>query len=142
MDKQQPEESGRDMRQMTALGRKIENGSFKIIDDEVGDHPFTDGAWQVVRRVIHSTADFEYKDLMDLHPRAVDAGIEAFLRGSPLLVDVRMIESGLNKNRMDQFGSSCHCFISDEDVIADARALDSTRAVMSVRKAHRLSPWQ
>ena len=49
-----------DMRQMTALGRRIEDDSFAIVDREAGPHGFTDGEWQVVRRVIHATADFEF----------------------------------------------------------------------------------
>jgi len=53
-----------DMRQMTARGRGIEEGSFAIIDAEVGPHDFSPGQWQVVRRVIHATADFELKSLM------------------------------------------------------------------------------
>lgn len=128
----------KDMRQMTALGRKIENGSFQIIDDEVGPHGFPDGEWQVVRRVIHSTADFEYKDLMAFDERAIESGIQAFLDGAPVVVDVRMIDSGLNQNRLDQFGCGVHCFISDEDVIQDAKAHGSTRAAYSVKKAQKL----
>ena len=55
-----------DMRQMTALGRSIEDGSFAVIDQEVGAHSYSAADWEVVRRVIHATADFEFKDLMDL----------------------------------------------------------------------------
>ena len=47
-----------DMRQMTALGRGIEDQSFAIIDAEIGAHDFPPAQWQVVRRVIHATADF------------------------------------------------------------------------------------
>ena len=64
-----------DMRQMTALGRSIEDGSFAIIDAEAGAHGFDAREWQVVRRVIHATADFEFTSLMRLSPDAVDAGI-------------------------------------------------------------------
>ena len=128
----------KDMRQMTSLGRKIENSSFQVIDDEVGAHSFPEGEWHVVRRVIHSTADFEYKELMAFGNGAIEAGIKGFLQGAPLLVDVRMIDSGLNQNRLSQFGCQVHCFISDEDVIADAKKAGSTRAAYSVRKAHSL----
>ncbi len=127
-----------DMRQMTPLGRKIEDNSFAIIDAEVGDHGFPPAEWQVVRRVIHATADFEFKDLIRLHPEAVRAGVLALRRGCPVLVDVKMIGVGLNEERLAAYGCRVHCFISDDDVIAAAKANDSTRAIEAVRKAHRL----
>jgi precorrin-8X/cobalt-precorrin-8 methylmutase len=127
-----------DMRQMTALGRSIEDGSFAIIDREVGEHGFPARAWQVVRRVIHATADFEFGSLMTVHERAIDEGVAALRRGCPLLVDVRMIQVGLNEQRLAAYGCKVHCFISDEDVIAEAKAANSTRAIESMRKAHRL----
>lgn len=127
-----------DMRQMTDLGRRIENDSFAIIDEETGDHHHPPGDWEVVRRVIHATADFEFKDLMALHPEAVDAGIRALVGGCPVIVDVRMIESGLNKARLDHYGCQIHCFISDDEVIAQAKKENSTRAIVAMRKARDL----
>jgi precorrin-8X/cobalt-precorrin-8 methylmutase len=127
-----------DMRQMTALGRSIEDGSFAIIDREAGPHDFPDPEWQVVRRVIHATADFEFKTLMRFHPEAVAAGIRALRGGCPLVVDVKMIMAGLNEERLAAYGCSLHSFISDEDVIAEAKARNSTRAIESMRKAARL----
>jgi precorrin-8X/cobalt-precorrin-8 methylmutase len=127
-----------DMRQMTALGRSIEDNSFAIIDAEAGPHGFPKGDWQVVRRVIHATADFEFKELLCLHPQAVRAGIEALRGGCPVLVDVKMIGVGLNEDRLAAYGCRIHCFISDEDVIEAAKARNSTRAIESMRKAHRL----
>jgi precorrin-8X/cobalt-precorrin-8 methylmutase len=126
------------MRQMTSLGRSIEDGSFAIIDREAGPHEFGPGEWQVVRRVIHATADFEFKSLMRFHPDAVRAGISALKRGCPLVADVKMILAGLNEERLRAYGCATHCFISDEEVIAEAKAKNSTRAIESMRKAHRL----
>jgi precorrin-8X/cobalt-precorrin-8 methylmutase len=127
-----------DMRQMTSLGRSIEDGSFAIIDAEVGAHSFLADEWQVVRRVIHATADFEFKTLMRLSADAVPAGIAALRGGCPLIADVKMILAGLNEDRLRAYGCATHCFISDEDVIADAKANSSTRAIEAMRKAHRL----
>jgi precorrin-8X/cobalt-precorrin-8 methylmutase len=126
------------MRQMTARGRAIEEGSFGVIDREAGPHEFTSAEWQIVRRVIHATADFEFKLLMRFHPDAVRAGITALRTGSPILVDVKMISAGLNEDRLAAHGCHAHCFISDPDVIDAARANDSTRATEAVRKARRL----
>lgn len=128
-----------DMRQMTALGRSIEDGSFAIIDREAGVHEFGPAEWQVVRRVIHATADFEFKTLMRFHPDAVRAGVAALQGGCPLLVDVKMILAGLNEERLSSYGCTVHSFISDEDVVATAKANNSTRAIEAMRKAHRLN---
>ncbi len=127
-----------DMRQMTELGRNIENGSFEIIDREAGRHSFNPREWEVVRRVIHATADFEFKELMHFHPGAIDAGIEALKKGCPVLVDVKMITAGLNQDRLDAYGCTIQSFISDPDVIAEAKAKNSTRAIAAMQKTHRL----
>jgi precorrin-8X/cobalt-precorrin-8 methylmutase len=127
-----------DMRQMTALGRSIEDGSFAIIDAEVGTHPFPPREWQVVRRVIHATADFEFKSLMRFHPQAIEAGVAALRQGCPVLVDVKMIAAGLNQERLSSYGCSVLSYISDPDVIALAQARGSTRAIEAMRKAHHL----
>jgi precorrin-8X/cobalt-precorrin-8 methylmutase len=126
-----------DMRQMTAMGRTIEDGSFAIIDSEAGPHQFSPSEWQVVRRVIHATADFEFKDLMRFHPDAVRTGVDALRSGCPVVVDVKMITAGLNEDRLKFYGCSTHCFISDDDVIGAAKAANSTRAIEAMRKAHR-----
>ncbi len=126
-----------DMRQMTELGRRIESDSFSIIDAEVGPHSFPPREWEIVRRVIHATADFEYKDLMAFHPRAVDAGIEALRKSCPILPDVKMIQVGINEDRLAYFGCPTACFISDADVIQKAKDINSTRAREAYRKAHR-----
>jgi precorrin-8X/cobalt-precorrin-8 methylmutase len=127
-----------DMRQMTALGRSIEDGSFAIIDQEAGPHGFAADEWQVVRRIIHATADFEFKTLTRISPGAIPAGIAALRGGCPVVVDVKMISVGLNAERLASYGCAVHCFISDDDVIAEAKARNSTRAIESMRKAHRL----
>ncbi|WP_395825476.1 precorrin-8X methylmutase [Archangium minus] len=126
------------MRQMTTLGRRIEDESFSIIDNEAGPHSYSPGEWQVVRRVIHATADFEFKELVRFSPNAITDGIRALRDGSPVLADVKMILAGLNEDRLAAYGCRTYCFISDEDVIATAREAGSTRAIESMRKAHKL----
>jgi len=127
-----------DMRQMTALGRSIEDGSFAIIDQEVGLHDWPSPEWQVVRRVIHATADFEFKHLMRFHAGAVSSGIRALRSGCPIIVDVKMITAGLNEDRLAAYGCRVYSYISDEDVIQTAKANNSTRGIESMRKAHQL----
>ena len=127
-----------DMRQMTALGRGIEDESFAIIDAEVGAHSYAESEWQVVRRVIHATADFEFKSLMAFGNDAIRSGISALTQGCPVVVDVKMIAVGLNEQRLAAYGCQVHGFISDPDVISVATERNSTRAIESMRKAHRL----
>ncbi|NNN04948.1 MAG: precorrin-8X methylmutase [Elusimicrobia bacterium] len=126
-----------DMRQMTEKGRAIEDRSFAIIDEEAGAHEFPPAEWQIVRRVIHATADFEFKSLMRVHPRAAAAGIRALRSGCPVIVDVKMITAGLSEERLAAYGCTVRSFISDADVIADAKKGGTTRAVEAMRKARR-----
>lgn len=130
--------STNDMRQMTGLGRNIEDSSFAIIDSEAGPHSFTLDQWEIVRRVIHATADFEYKNLVSFHANALEAGIEALRAGCPILVDVKMIQAGLNEDRLAAYGCVVQSYISDSDVIEMAKKNNSTRAIEAMRKAHRL----
>lgn len=127
-----------DMRQMTALGRRIEDESFAIIEREVGAHGLPPDAWQVVRRVIHATADFELLELVRVHPEAIAAGIGALRAGRAVIVDVKMIAAGVNEERLAAHGCALRSYISDDDVIAAAKAAGSTRAIEAMRKAHRL----
>lgn len=124
--------------QLTRAGQRIEHDSFAIVDQEAGAHAYTEAQWPLVRRMIHATADFEFNGLTRFHPDAMEAGLNAILSGRPIVADVEMICVGVSKPRLAHFGVQAHQFISDEDVIADARAQDSTRAVQAMRKAHRL----
>jgi precorrin-8X/cobalt-precorrin-8 methylmutase len=124
--------------QLTAAGRAIEHDSFAIIDAEAGPHAYSADQWPVVRRMIHANADFEFNGLTDFHPQAVEAGLAAILKGgTPIVADVEMICVGLSASRLKHFGVTTHHFISDADVIAQAQAEDTTRAVQAMRKAHR-----
>lgn len=127
-----------DMQQLTARGRAIEAGSFSAIDAEVGPHSFSPAEWQVVRRVIHATADFEFQAITTFHLQAVSAGIAAVRRGAPIITDVQMIEAGLNRDRLGVFGCRVYNFISAPDVIAEAKSSGETRAVLAMRRARAL----
>jgi precorrin-8X/cobalt-precorrin-8 methylmutase len=131
--------SNRVTEQLTAAGAAIEHDSFDIIDREVEHHAYTAEQWPLVRRMIHATADFEFNGLARFHPDAMRAGLSAVLRGATTIVaDVEMISVGLSPTRLKHFGLSVRQFISDADVIAQAKAENSTRAVQAMRKAHRL----
>lgn len=124
--------------QLTPAGQQIEHDSFAIVDQEVGEHAYTAAQWPLVRRMIHATADFEFNGLTRFHPAAIQAGMDAILHGKPIVADVEMICVGVSRPRLAHFGVDLHQFISDTDVIAQARAVNSTRAVQAMRKAHSL----
>lgn len=124
--------------QLTQAGQQIEHDSFAIVDREAGGHQYADGEWQVVRRMIHATADFEFNGLTEFSADAVEAGIAAILNGAPIVADVEMICVGLSKPRLAHFGIESHQFIADDDVIAAAKRVNSTRAVQAMRKAQGL----
>lgn len=124
--------------QMTVAGQAIEHSSFAIVDAETGEHNYSDEQWNVVRRMIHATADFEFNGLTEFHPDAIKAGVQAMLDGKAIVSDVEMICVGVSKPRLRHFGVTLHEFISDEDVISDAKAQGTTRAVQAMRKAQRL----
>lgn len=128
--------------QLTRVGQEIEHDSFAIVDREAGAHAYTGAQWQIVRRMIHATADFEFNGLTRFHAQAVQAGLDAIASGAPIVADVEMIVAGLSRPRLAHFGVQTHQFISDADVIAAAHAENTTRAVQAMRKAQRLGLLQ
>ena len=124
--------------QLTAAGRAIEHDSFAIIDSEAGPHDYSAEQWPLVRRMIHANADFEFNGLTAFHSDAMQAGLRAVLKGgTPVVADVEMICVGLSRPRLAHFGMATHHYISDPDVIAQAHAEGTTRAVQAMRKAQR-----
>ena len=124
--------------QLTQAGQKIEHDSFAIVDAETAEHNYSEAQWQIVRRMIHATADFEFNGLTGFHPDAVRAGLDAISSGAPIIADVEMICVGLSKPRLAHFGVDTYQFISDDDVISQAKEENTTRAVQAMRKAHNL----
>ena len=115
------------MKQQNVKPQGIENLSFKIIDKEALDHGFDSLQWQIVRRMIHTSSDFEYIDTIRFHKKAIDAWIEAIKKGCSIITDTNMAKAGIRKN--------AQCFIKDEDVIKIASENNLTRAEAAVDKA-------
>ncbi|WP_126425491.1 precorrin-8X methylmutase [Brevibacillus marinus] len=122
---------------LTVQPQEIEEKSFQIIAEELGEHSFTAEQFPVVQRVIHASADFELGRSLLFHPDAIRAGVEAIRSGKPVVADVQMVQVGISKQRLAQFGSQVHVYISDPDVIEEAKRLNTTRAIVSMRKAAR-----
>ncbi|MDA0149602.1 precorrin-8X methylmutase [Vibrio sp. LaRot3] len=125
------------MQQMTAQGRAIESGSFAIIDDEIerihGGHGFTPSQWNIVRRAIHTTGDFEFKQLFKFSEKATEQGLVALKSGALIISDVSMIVSGLNKKRLAVNSNEAVCFVSHPEVIARAKQSGRTRSLEAMR---------
>ncbi len=114
---------------------EIEALSFSIIDQEVGAHDFSPDQWQIVRRMIHTSADFEYKNSVRFHPHAITAGVDAIQHGKTIITDTNMARVGIRKNELSQFGTSVECHINDDSVRQIAADSGSTRASAAVDAA-------
>ncbi|GKS13652.1 precorrin-8X methylmutase [Paenibacillus chitinolyticus] len=122
---------------LTVQPQEIEAKSFEMITEELGPHDFTEEQYPVVQRVIHASADFELGRSLVFHPRAIEAGIEAIRAGRTVVADVQMVQVGISKPRLEKFGGKVNVYISDPDVMEEAKRLNTTRAIISVRKAIR-----
>lgn len=119
---------------------EIESRSFEIISgilEERGIALPEENA-PVVKRVIHTTADFDYVDNLVFSDRAVQFGIEALKSGCDIVTDTQMAKAGISKTTLAKFGGQVHCFMSDEDVAREAKERGVTRAAVSMEKAARL----
>lgn len=116
-------------------GASIEDESMRIIEEEIGDHRYADKEWSIVRRVIHSTADFDFARScgMIFHPDAIRNGIKALRRGSHIVADVNGVGGLLNKKNLRDFGNSLVCRISDSEVVDMAAKHGMTRSQASMR---------
>lgn len=126
-------DSVKDLRNIVPQGISIEEESFKIIESEVGSHRFDENQWPIVRRVIHATGDFDFANLMDFHPRAVQEGVEALEKGVPIFVDTRMIAAGLSPYRLEKVGSRVVVPVSDYKTYELAKEWGITRSAAAFR---------
>lgn len=110
----------------------IEKKSFAIIDSEVDSKPFGGIEWQIVRRMIHTTADFDLMNLVRFHPDAVESGLNALRGGCKVVTDTEMARCGIPLRRMTPLGCSVSCFMNDPEVIKRAKEESITRAVAAL----------
>ncbi|MCD7868672.1 MAG: precorrin-8X methylmutase [Clostridiales bacterium] len=113
----------------------IEKRSFEIITRELGDTPLIPGTELVVKRCIHTSADFDYAKNLCFSSGAVELAMEAIRQGASIVTDTQMARSGINKRALARYGGQVYCFMSDEDVAEAARANGTTRATASMDKA-------
>ena len=113
---------------------EIETESFRIIDTEAGDHGWPMAEWQIVRRAIHTSADFEYAQSMVLSDDVVEKALAAFRNGAGIVTDTNMALSGISKPRLATLGCSVSCHVADTDVAEQAKAEGITRSIAAMRK--------
>ena len=121
------------------LPKDIERRSFEIITEELGDTQLIPGTEPIVKRCIHTSADFDYAKNLVFSKDAVQKALDAIRQGASIVTDTQMGKSGINKKRLAKYGGEVFCFMSDEDVAAQAKANGTTRAVASMEKAAKLN---
>ena len=121
----------------TRKGQSIEDESMRIIEDEIGTHPYNEQEWPIVRRVIHSTADFDFArdNKIIFHKDAVQSALAGLKNGCSIIVDVNGIIGLMNKQNPKDFGNNVVCNISEPSLIEEAKKEGKTRAEMSMRVA-------
>ncbi len=120
------------------LPAEIEKRSFEIITQELGDITLDPQQAPIIKRVIHTTADFDYVENLCFSDDAVSRFHQAILNGACIVTDTQMAKAGINKKRLGRYGGEVFCFMSDEDVAAAARKNQTTRATASMDKASQL----
>ena len=126
------------------LPNEIEQRSFEIITQELRERGEQDKILPenelVVKRVIHTTADFDYVDSLCISEGAVAKGTRALQNGACIVTDTQMAKAGINKRKLAQLGGEVFCFISDEDVAQKAKEQGSTRAIRQHGEGSRSEP--
>ncbi|WP_209701782.1 precorrin-8X methylmutase [Clostridium algifaecis] len=113
----------------------IEKKSFQIIGEEMGSHNFTERELAIVKRVIHTTADFKYKDIIYIREGAIDSALSLLKKGTTIYTDTNMALAGINKKALSKLNCRVECFVAREDVAKIAKDREITRSMAAVEKA-------
>ena len=121
----------------TRKGQSIEDASMRMIDEEIGIHQYNEKEWPIVRRIIHSTADFDFarENKVIFHNEAIKSGINALKNGCSIVVDVNGVIGGLNKQNPKDFQNKIICNISNPEIMEIAKKENKTRSQISMRVA-------
>lgn len=118
--------------------KEIESRSFELIEKYLKNTKLSILQKEVVKRVIHATADFSYAKQLIFHPDAIGAGLAAIRNGKNIVVDANMVKAGINKKLLSSFGGKVICFIDKKDIVRGASRLNITRAILAIRKSAKL----
>ena len=117
---------------------EIEKRSMEIITSELNGRTWSEPKFSVIKRCIHTSADFDYADNLVFSEDAENIGVRAIRNGAQIITDTKMAAAGINKNILSSYGGLVHCFISYDDVIKEAKERGETRATVSMEKAAKL----
>ena len=124
-------------RDMSEAALGIEENSMKIIESEIGIHGYTKAQWNIVRRVIHATADFDFakpdKNGIIFSTSAIENAFGAFKQRHHIVVDVDMVLSGINKKSVAKIGTNLICNISNKEVVEISKNQNKTRSTVAMR---------
>jgi precorrin-8X/cobalt-precorrin-8 methylmutase len=123
-------------RSMSIKSFDIEKNSFDIIESEIGKHKYNkEFEWNIVRRVIHATADFDFarKEKLLFNNDAITSGFQAIENKCNIITDVEMVRAGISKNSLTKLNLKCICNISDSNIINESKRLNKTRAETAMR---------
>ncbi|ADL07091.1 precorrin-8X methylmutase [Thermosediminibacter oceani] len=113
----------------------IEKKSFEIIRSRIDARRFSDGELAVVQRVIHATADFDYEEILEFSPDAVEKGLAALKAGCGIVTDTRMAQAGINRRALEALGCRILCYVDDPEAVAIARERGITRSMAAMELA-------
>ena len=119
----------------TLAPEEIEKKSMETITSELNGRTWPEPKFSIIKRCIHTSADFDYADNLVFSKNAENIGVGLIRKGATIVTDTKMAASGINKNRLASYGGEIKCFISDDDVVAEAKARNCTRATVSVERA-------
>lgn len=113
---------------------EIEAKSMEMIENELAGWQISFEEKEIIKRVIHTTVDFDFGKGIIFHPSAIKAGILAITSGGNIITDVHMVKAGIRAYQLERFGNTIHCFL-DKDNKDQGNLVRIPRAVLGMRKA-------
>lgn len=113
---------------------EIEKRSMEIITEELQGKTWPEPEFSIVKRCIHTSADFDYAKNICFSKDAARLGVEALRRGAVIVTDTKMAWSGINKKKLQEYGGEAYCFMADEDVAKEAKERGCTRATICMER--------
>jgi precorrin-8X/cobalt-precorrin-8 methylmutase len=114
---------------------EIEKRSFEIISEKLEGRKFDPQTVNVIKRVIHATADFDYADNLVFSDGAAAIARDTIKNGARIVTDTQMAKAGINKKAVEQFGCNVYCFMDAPEVAEISQANGFTRARAAVDRA-------
>lgn len=123
------------MELQNVLPADIEKRSMEIIGEELGEVKLDEEKLSIIKRVIHTSADFDYVRTLHFSEVAVEKALKALKNGATIVTDTNMAKAGINKSGMEKLGCKAVCYMADPDVALRAKEAGSTRAAACMEKA-------